>query len=246
MNDILKKIDVTVVIIGIAILALCYFLYQKFGKNGTGNKSRGKINGSSRSVSKHSRRHGRSRDKSRRKNKREKETRRHKKKEHLAYLDIAINDEDVGRIVIKLFTDVVPNTCKNFMTICDGFVDDNGNDVSYNGCIFHRVIKDFMVQTGDIDERGGYSIYGNRFRDENFDIPHDRPYLVSMANRGKNTNGSQFFITTNECPDLDGKHVVFGIVIDGMDIVDEIEDSRTDNEDKPYDKIEIVGCGMIQ
>ncbi len=104
-----------------------------------------------------------------------------------------------------------------------------------------------MIQGGDYtrgDGTGGKSIYGQHFEDENFELVHDRPYLLSMANAGPNTNGSQFFITTTETPHLDGKHVVFGEVIEGFEIIDELNNTRTDANDKPYDNIIIMDCGI--
>ena len=105
-----------------------------------------------------------------------------------------------------------------------------------------------MIQGGDFtrgDGRGGMSIFGEKFEDENFDIPHDQPYLLSMANSGPNTNGSQFFITTSEQPHLDGKHVVFGRILDGFDIIDYLNNIETNNDDRPKKNIKIVDCGII-
>jgi len=163
-----------------------------------------------------------------------------KQVDDLVFLDIATEDQKLGRIVIKLFSDIVPKTCKNFSTLCQ-----NKNGLTYRGCPFHRIIKDFMIQGGNIGGSGGKSIYGEYFDDENFELQHDRPYLLSMANHGENTNGSQFFITTTECPHLDDKHVVFGVVIDGFEIVDELNEIDTDANDKPYDKVFIYNCGKI-
>lgn len=166
-----------------------------------------------------------------------------KKKEDLVYMDIGINGEYVGRIIIKLFSDIVPKTCNNFRTLCN-----NNKKLSYNKSPFHRIIKDFMIQGGDFTNEngtGGMSIYGDKFEDENFIIPHDQPYLLSMANSGSNTNGSQFFITTNDTPHLDGKHVVFGIIIRGYEIIDELNNSETDRNDRPIKNIRIIDCGKI-
>lgn len=162
----------------------------------------------------------------------------------LVFMDISVADYPMGKIVIKLFDDVVPMTCNNFRVLCS-----NKNKLTYKGSIFHRVINNFMIQGGDITEgngRGGMSIYGRKFEDENFDIPHDRPYLLSMANSGKNTNGSQFFITTSETPHLDGKHVVFGEVVDGFKVIDKINNLDTDGNDRPFDDVVISNCGIYK
>ncbi|OWT42196.1 peptidyl-prolyl cis-trans isomerase [Cryptococcus neoformans Tu401-1] len=158
------------------------------------------------------------------------------------YFDIAINNAPAGRITFKLFDDVVPKTARNFRELCTG-----QNGFGYAGSGFHRVIPQFMLQGGDFTNHngtGGKSIYGNKFADENFKLRHDRPFLLSMANAGPNTNGSQFFITTVVTSWLDGKHVVFGEVSSGQDLVKKIESYGSDSG-KPKAKVTITGSGTV-
>ncbi|KAM6169890.1 NK-tumor recognition protein [Rhynchocyon petersi] len=167
------------------------------------------------------------------------------------HFDIEINREPVGRIMFQLFSDICPKTCKNFLCLCSGekgLGKTTGKKLCYKGSTFHRVVKNFMIQGGDFSEgngKGGESIYGGYFKDENFILKHDRAFLLSMANRGKHTNGSQFFITTKPAPHLDGVHVVFGLVISGFEVIEQIENLKTDAASRPYADVRVIDCGVL-
>jgi len=163
--------------------------------------------------------------------------------------DIDIGGDPAGRVVFELYNDVVPKTAENFRALCTGEMGKkNGANLHYKGSSFHRVIKDFMIQGGDFTKHngtGGVSIYGNKFNDENFNLKHTKPGLLSMANAGPNTNGSQFFVTTVVTSWLDGKHVVFGEVVEGYDIIKKIENSPKDSNDRPKKQCTISDCGQL-
>lgn len=168
------------------------------------------------------------------------------------FLDIQISGKDVGKIIIELFESIVPKTVANFRHLCKGdkgIEPKSGKLRHFVGSTFHRVIKGFMIQGGDFTDgngTGGGSIYGDTFEDENFLINHNQAGLISMANAGPNTNGSQFFITSDATPWLNGKHVVFGRVKQGMNIVRAIENIPVQTNKKPEFFVSIIRCGDME
>ncbi|CEP22385.1 K03768 peptidyl-prolyl cis-trans isomerase B (cyclophilin B) [Cyberlindnera jadinii] len=159
------------------------------------------------------------------------------------YFDLSQGDEYLGRVVLGLYGNVVPKTAQNFRELTLS----KDPSFGYINSIFHRVIPNFMIQGGDFtmrNGRGGKSIYGDKFEDENFELKHDKPGKLSMANAGKNTNGSQFFITTVVTSWLDGRHVVFGEVLSGLDIINKVENTKT-KRDKPVVDVVISGTGEL-
>jgi len=159
------------------------------------------------------------------------------------FFDVAIDGEPAGRLTMGLYGDVVPKTAENFRALCTG-----EKGLEYQGSQFHRIIPKFMCQGGDFesgDGKGGESIYGKTFEDENFDFSHIEPGLLSMANAGPDSNGSQFFITTEPADFLDGKHVVFGKVTDGMDVLSKMEAVGTKKTGAVSALVKIVACGEL-
>ncbi|CAD5114840.1 DgyrCDS3876 [Dimorphilus gyrociliatus] len=169
-------------------------------------------------------------------------------KNPIVFLDISVGNTNIGRIKFELFANVVPKTAENFRQLCTGEYKRDGVPQGYKNCQFHRVIKDFMVQGGDYinhDGTGVASIYSGAFSDENFMLKHSGPGILSMANSGPDTNGCQFFITCTQCEFLDGKHVVFGRVIEGLLVLRKIENVPTGPNNKPKIPIIISECGEM-
>lgn len=167
------------------------------------------------------------------------------------FFEITIGDKVAGRVEMELFADTCPKTAENFLQLCVGTKSKSGKVLHYKGSSFHRVIPDFMCQGGDFtagNGSGGESIYGAKFDDETFEGKagkHFGPGTLSMANAGRNTNGSQFFICTAATPHLDGKHVVFGQVVKGYDVINKIE-AVGSRSGKTSSKVTISDCGKVQ
>ncbi len=165
------------------------------------------------------------------------------------YFDITIDGEEAGRIVFGLFGNTTPKTAENFaqLTTGEAGIGNSGKPLHFKGSSFHRIINGFMAQGGDFtagNGTGGESIYGTKFADENFTLKHSKPYLLSMANAGPNTNGSQFFITFVVTSWLDGRHTVFGEVLEGFDVVNKLEKIGS-GSGTTSKKAVIADCGKL-
>merc|ERR1719254_211603 len=168
---------------------------------------------------------------------------------HKVFFDVQIGDEAPARVVLGLFGNTVPKTAENFRALCTGEkgVGEAGKPLHFKGSKFHRIIPNFMIQGGDFTNgngTGGESIYGRKFKDENFKLKHEKPFYLSMANSGPNTNGSQFFITMVKTSWLDGKHVVFGKVLEGEETIKRVEAQGT-SSGKPTNVVEISDSGEL-
>merc|ERR1711936_1348679 len=166
------------------------------------------------------------------------------------FMDIAINGDFIGGLVIELYSDICPRTCANFLKLCTGeeeTPDDNGS-MSYLNTVFHRIVKNGWIQGGDTFHgrgNGGKSVYGEAFEDENFIMQHNERGIVGMANKGRHTNGSQFYITLQPCEWMNTKYVAFGKVIEGTEVLKKMEEQDTMNE-RPNNEIKIIKCGVIK
>ncbi|KAI0782269.1 cyclophilin-like domain-containing protein [Abortiporus biennis] len=167
------------------------------------------------------------------------------------FFDISADNVPLGRVIFELYNDTAPKTCENFRALCTGekgLSPISERPLYYKNSIIHRSIKDFMIQGGDFTKRngmGGESIYGAPFSDEDLTRPLDTEGLLCMANKGPNTNGSQFFVTLRECPHLNGKHVVFGRVIRGYEAIQKVSDVPVDDKDRPVKPVTISNCGEL-
>ena len=166
------------------------------------------------------------------------------------FFDISVGGKNMGRVIIELFDEDVPLTCNNFRHLCTKGIK-NKNKSAYKDTKFNCIIKNFMIQGGDVinnNGTSGYSIYGKYFKDENFNLKHNQEGLLSMANCGKDKNNSQFFILTkrNGCEQLDNKYVVFGIIISGYDIIKKLENIKVDINNNPIEESKISNCGLLE
>ena len=169
----------------------------------------------------------------------------------VVFFDVTIGGAPAGRITMELRADVVPKTAENFRALCTGEkgTGNSGKPLHFKGSSFHRVITDFMCQGGDFtagNGTGGESIYGSKFADENFTLKHTGPGILSMANAGPNTNGSQFFLCEVATPWLDGKHAVFGYVTDGLETVQNIARVPRDGNDRPLEAVRLESIEVFR
>lgn len=166
------------------------------------------------------------------------------------FLNFAVEQKELGQVTFELFSDTTPRTAENFRQLCLGLARKSKKAqkvLGYKGCKIHRIVPDFCIQAGDFDfgnGKGGESIYGEHFDDENFERKHDKPFLLSMANSGPNTNGAQFFITSKALPHLDGKHVVFGEAMGGLDLLLKLEAYGTHSGAPKFECV-ISDCGEV-
>ncbi|KAI0221765.1 putative inactive peptidyl-prolyl cis-trans isomerase-like 6 [Lamellibrachia satsuma] len=173
------------------------------------------------------------------------------KRHDYVYMDVAIGGAPAGRLVIELFSHVVPRTCNNFRALCTGERGESKETefrLCYEGSMFHRVVKNGWIQGGDIWMKkgdGGESVYGKVFEDENFAVPHNKRGIVGMANKGRHTNASQFYITLQECKWMNTKYVAFGQVLEGTATLKAMEEQTTIN-DRPLKEISITACGILK
>jgi len=175
--------------------------------------------------------------------------RKHNPNNPHVYLDVNVGSAKAGRMVFELFADIVPKTAENFRCLCTGDYFERNPKLYFKNTSFHRLIKGFMIQGGDTTNHngtGGISIYGKSFKDENFTVKHTSRGLLSMANAGPNTNGSQFFILFKEASHLDGKHVVFGRIVSGQEILHKLEAIPTNHSDRPLGQVTITDCGEVK
>nr|XP_060611039.1 probable inactive peptidyl-prolyl cis-trans isomerase-like 6 [Anolis sagrei ordinatus] len=174
-----------------------------------------------------------------------------KNKKHIfVYLEVAIQEVTVGKLLIELFSDICPRTCRNFKCLCTGekINAETGKVLTYQDSIFHRIVKNGWIQGGDIHEgkgNGGESIYGPIFEDESFAVRHDRRGVLGMVNKGRHSNGSQFYITLQAAPYLNEKYVAFGQVLEGSHVLQELEATDTFNE-RPTVECKIINCGVFE
>nr|XP_013804263.1 PREDICTED: peptidyl-prolyl cis-trans isomerase-like 6 [Apteryx mantelli mantelli] len=166
------------------------------------------------------------------------------------YLDIAIQEQPIGTLLLELFSDACPKTCENFRVLCTGGItsSSSGLQLTYKNSVFHRVVKNGWIQGGDIvagKGDGGESIYGPNFEDENFSIRHNKRGILGMANKGRHSNGSQFYITLQPAPYLDKEHVAFGQLIEGTETLQKLEAVSTYNE-RPVEECKIINCGVFE